>query len=86
MKSFTVMTWTPDSIETWRDLRLIVGHNFDTNAFFDRDSIETWRDLSVEMSPGYEVNHGDDLDTALDSRLAVYERHNRPDFRLIALF
>jgi len=25
MKSFTVMTWTPDSIETWRDMSVIVG-------------------------------------------------------------
>ena len=70
----------------WRDLRLIIGHNFETNAFFDRDSIETWRDLSVEMPPGYEIIHGDDLDTALDSRLAGYERHNRPRFRNEFLF
>ena len=86
MKSFTVLNWTTDSIETWRDLRLIVGHNFDTNAFFDRDSIETWRDLSVEMPPGYEVNHGDDMDTALDSRLAGSERLIRPNFLNDSLF
>jgi len=41
--------------------------------------------MSVEMPPGYEVNHGDDLDTALDSRLAGYERHNRADFKMNCL-
>ena len=66
MKSNTVMTWTPDSIETWRDLRLIVGHIFKTTRYFDRVSIHARRDMSVEKPPGYEVIHGDDLDTGLD--------------------
>ena len=37
------------------------------------------------MPPGYEAIHGDDLDTALDSRLAGYERHNRADFKMNCL-
>ena len=48
-------------------------------AFFDRDSIETRRDMSVEMPAVCEVNHGDDLDTRLDSRLAGYELHTPPE-------
>ena len=81
-----MMTWTPHLTHGWRDMSVIIGHNFETNAFFDRDSIETWRDLSVEMPPGYEVNHGDDMDTALDSRLAGSERLIRPNFLNDSLF
>ena len=40
------MTWTVDSTHDWRDMSVIIGHNFETNRHFDRDSIETWRDLS----------------------------------------
>ena len=53
MKSFTVMTWTPDSIETWRDLRLIVGHIFKTTRYFDRVSIHARRDMSVEKPAAF---------------------------------
>ena len=66
MKSMKVMTWTPYSIETWRDLRLMVGHIFLTSRNFDRVSIHARRDMSVEMPPGYEVIHDDGLDTGLD--------------------
>ena len=41
------MTWTPDSIETWRDSSVLFGHNFETNHYFDRDSIHARRDMSV---------------------------------------
>ena len=47
MKSNTVMTWTPDSIETWRDSSVLFGHNFETNHYFDRDSIHARRDMIV---------------------------------------
>ena len=46
MKSFTVMTWTRDSIETRRDLSVEAGHDFETNSISDRDSIHIKRALS----------------------------------------
>ena len=61
-----MMTWKPDSIETWRDLSVIIGLDFDRRAVHHGGPIHAWRDMSVEMPPGYEVNHGDDLDTGLD--------------------
>ena len=73
-----MMTWTPDSTHDCRDLSFIIGQDFETNSFSDCNSIETRRDMSVEMPAVCEVNHGDDLDTRLDSRLAGYELHTPP--------
>ena len=52
----------------WRDLRLIVGHNFEAARFFDRDSIETWRYLSVISGHNFETNHYFDRDSIHASR------------------
>ena len=41
--------------------------------------------MSVEKPAAFRATHGDDLDTALDSRLAGYERHNRADFKMNCL-
>jgi hypothetical protein len=46
-ESFTVLTWTRDSIETWRDMSVIIGQNFETTRIFDRDSIHARRDMSL---------------------------------------
>jgi hypothetical protein len=51
MKSFTVMTWTPDSIETWRDMSVIIGLVFVTINNSDRDSIHARRDMMVTKPP-----------------------------------
>ena len=40
------MTWTPDSIETWRDMSDIIGLDFEMNSISDRDSIHIKRALS----------------------------------------
>ena len=50
-----MMPWTPDSIETWRDLSGLFGHNFETNHYFDRDSIHARRDMSVKARHDYEA-------------------------------
>ena len=86
IKSFTVMTWTPDSTHDWRDMSVIFGQDFETNSFFDRVSIHARRDMSVEKPPAFRATHDDDLDTLLDSRLAGSERHIRPRFRNEFLF
>ena len=46
-ESFTVLTWTRDSIETWRDMSVIIGQNFEATPIFDRDSIHARRATSV---------------------------------------
>jgi hypothetical protein len=51
MKSFTVMTWTPYSIETWRDMSVLVGHVFAMINYSDRDSIHARRDMIVTKPP-----------------------------------
>jgi len=51
MKSFTVMTWTPYSIETWRDMSVIIGHVFAMINYSDRDSIHARRDMIVTKPP-----------------------------------
>ena len=51
MKSFTVMTWTPDSTHDWRDMSVEAGQNYEATFFSDRDSIETRRDMSVTKPP-----------------------------------
>ena len=70
------MTWTRDSIETWRDLSVIFSQNFETNAFLDRDLIHARRDMSVEKPAAFRATHDDDLDARLDSRLAGSERRD----------
>ena len=39
MKSFTVMTWTPDSPHGWRDMSVEARHDYDATGYNDRDSI-----------------------------------------------
>jgi hypothetical protein len=73
MKSFTVMTWTPDSIVTWRDMSVIIGHAFETPKSSDRDSIHAWRDLSIMKPPDFRVTHGSLFNRRSDSRLAHSE-------------
>ena len=46
IKSFTVMTWTPHLTHGWRDMSVIIGHNFETTRYFDRVSIHARRDMS----------------------------------------
>jgi len=41
------MTWTPDSIETWRDMTFIIGHDYEATHCFDRDSIHARRAMSI---------------------------------------
>ena len=41
------MTWTPDSIETWRDMTFIIGHDYEATHCFDRDSIHASRAMSI---------------------------------------
>ena len=81
MKSITVMTWTPYSIETWRYMSVIIGLISDCLPFSDRDSIESWRDMSVEKPAAFRATHDNDLDTAIDSRLAGYELHEAGCFQ-----
>ena len=45
--AFTMMTWTPDSTHDWRDLSVIIGHDFETDSFSDRDLIHAWRAMSI---------------------------------------
>ena len=73
-----MMTWTPYSIETCRDLSVLFGHNFETNHYFDRDSIHARWDMSVEKPADFRATHDNEMDTALDSRLAGYELHTPP--------
>ena len=42
-----MMTWTPDSTHDWRDLSVIIGHDFETDSFSDRDLIHAWRAMSI---------------------------------------
>jgi len=73
MKSFTVMTWTPDSTHGRRDMSVIVGHVFETNPIYDRDSIHAWRDVNVKKPPDFRATHGAPFIRRSDSRLAHYE-------------
>ncbi len=73
MKSFTVMTWTPDSIETCRDMSVIFGHVLETKRCSDRDSIHAWRDMIVKKPAVLIVTHGAPFIRRSDSRLAGYE-------------
>ena len=41
------MTWTLDSTHGWRDLSVIIGHDFETDSFSDRDLIHAWRAMSI---------------------------------------
>ena len=80
-----------DDLDTALDSRLAgyERHNradFKMNCLSDRDSIHARRDMSVEKPPEFKATHDDDLDTALDSRQAGYERHNRLRFRNGFLF
>ena len=77
VKSFTVMTWTPHLTHDWRDMSVEAGLGYEATPCSDRDLIHARRDMSVEKPAAFRATHGDDLDTALDSRLAGYERHNR---------
>ena len=61
-----MMNWTRDSIETWRDLTFIIGHDYEATHSFDRVSIHASRDMSVEKPPDFRATHDDDLDTVLD--------------------
>ena len=80
--AFTMMTWTHDSTHDWRDMSVEARHDYEATCLSDRDSIETRRDMSVEKPVAFRATHDDDL----DSRLAGYERHNRPRFRNEFLF
>ncbi len=73
MKSFTVLTWTPDSIETWRDMSVIFGHDIETTRCSDRDSIHAWRDMIVKKPSVLIVTHGAQFKRRSDSRLAHSE-------------
>ena len=46
IKSFTVMTWTPDSTHGWRDMSVEAGQDFETNSISDRDLLHARRDMS----------------------------------------
>ena len=46
MKSFTMMTWTPDSTHGRRDMSVEAGRDYEATCLSDRDSIETRRDMS----------------------------------------
>ena len=69
-----MMTWTLDSTHDWRYLSVIIGHNFETNSISDRVSIHARPDMSVEKPADFRATHDNEMDTALDSRLAGYER------------
>ena len=73
MKSFTVMTWTPDSTESWRDMSVIVGHDYEANPFYDRDSIHAWRDMMDKKPPDFRASHGSKFIRSSYSRLAGSE-------------
>ena len=70
-----------DDLDTGLDSRLAGYelHNradFKMNCLSDLGSIHARRDMSVEKPPAFRATHDDDLDTALDSRLAGYERRS----------
>ena len=46
IKSFTMMTWTPDSTHGWRDMRVGARHDYEAIPCSDRSSIHAWRDMS----------------------------------------
>ena len=75
--AFTMMTWTHDSTHDWRDMSVEAGRDFEATCLSDGASIHAGRDMSVEKPPAFRATHDDDLDTALDSRLAGYERRSR---------
>jgi len=55
IKSFTVMTWTPDSTHGWRDMSVEAGRDFEATFLSEQDSIETWRDMSFIFGQIYEA-------------------------------
>ena len=51
IKSFTMMTWTPDSTHGWRDMRVGARHDYEAIPCSDRSSIHACRDMSVTKPP-----------------------------------